>query len=322
MLITHQHPHNKSLTIAVIGKPNVGKSTFINKVMGQDYSIVTHKPQTTRNHFQLIAVRDKTEFIFIDTPGIHKSNQEINLRINQQAKEGADGADINLLLVDISKPIFNQIETIKSELPESLGETWILFTKTDLVEGGEELPFSEVFEKIQSFLPSSKAYFKISAKEGRGIEELLEKLDERAPNSPHLYPGGDLSNKNERFFVSEYIREQLFFRLNEELPYETAVLVDSFYDYRDNEESKLAAKIAATILVNRPGQRAIVIGKGGENIKMIGIEARKKIEELVGGKVVLNLHVKVSPKWFKKNLILEDLGLPRATMSHRVWRSR
>ena len=321
MLITHQHPLNRSITVSVLGAPNVGKSSLINYLLGFDLSIVTNKAQTTRNRFNCVFTVDRTEIILVDTPGLHGSNKEFNKRLNQQAREGARFADLNLLLIDLTKPVLEQIQAFKSNMTEELGPTWLIFTKSDLIENSGELPLNLVFEKAKELFPKVEKYFLISSTTGENIHRLTGEIVDRAPEGPHHYPGGEISNKNERFFVTEYIREQAFKLLKDEVPFEIAVVIDEYKDFRDRDvPSKIASHISASILVNRPSQRAIVIGKKGAMIRKIGTEARRKIEAMVGGQIHLNLHVKVSPNWFKNNFVLEEIGLPRAVDSNRVWR--
>lgn len=323
MLLEDQHPHNKAIMVAVLGAPNVGKSSLINVLLGTDLTVVTNKPQTTRNKFHCVLTVDRTEVVMVDTPGLHKSNQEFNKRLNQQAREGTEGADLNLLLIDISREILGQFSEFKENIDQELGPTWVVFTKADKVENAENLPLKEVMEKALEILPSLEKYFLISNKEGTNIHELTGAICDRAEPGPHLYPNGDVSNKNQRFFVTEYIREQAFELLKDEVPYEVAVVIDEYKEVKGKTDpDSYESHISASILVNRPSQRAIVIGTGGSMIKEIGIRSRKKIEIMTGGPVHLNLHVKVSPKWFKNNFVLEEIGLPRAKDSARVWRKK
>ncbi len=323
MLLTDQHPHNKSIMASILGAPNVGKSSLINCLLGTNLSIVTNKPQTTRNKFHCVLTIDRTEIVLVDTPGLHKSNQEFNKRLNQQAREGVEGADINLLLIDISREIFPQFIEFKENIAQELGRVWVIFTKSDKVENSDSLPLKEVVEKAKEIFPTIEKYFLISSKENNNIHELTGALCDEAQPGPHLYPNGDISDKNQRFFVTEYIREQAFELLKDEVPYEVAVVIDEYKDFKNKENPEIIeSHISASILVNRPSQRAIVVGSGGTMIKEIGIRSRRKIEAMTGGPVHLNLHVKVSPRWFKNNFVLEEIGLPRAHDSNRVWRKK
>jgi GTP-binding protein Era len=323
MLLEDQHPHNKAIMVAVLGAPNVGKSSLINCLLGTDLTVVTSKPQTTRNKFHCVFTVDRTEVVLVDTPGLHKSSQEFNKRLNEQAREGTEGADLNFLLIDISKDILGQFTDFKENIQQELGPTWVLFTKADKIEDSDKLPLAEVFEKGKTVFPNLEKWFLISSKEGVNIHSLTGALCDKAAPGPHLYPDGDVSNKNQRFFVTEYIREQAFELLKDEVPYEVAVIIDEYKESKGkNNPSEIESHISASILVNRPSQRAIVIGSSGSMIKEIGIRSRKKIEVMTGGPVHLNLHVKVSPKWFTNNFVLEEIGLPRAKDSNRVWRKK
>ncbi len=320
MLLEDQHPHNKSLFASVLGKPNAGKSSLINNLLGFDLSIVSSKPQTTRNTFHCVFNIDRTEVVLVDTPGVHSSGQELNVRMNGQAQFGSDGVDLNLLLIDANNDIISNCKEFLKEFEKDLSETWILFTKIDRLK--EKKDFESLFAQIQELIPSASKYFDISSKEDTNIHLLTGALDDIATSGPHLYPKGNISNKNERFFATEYIREQAFKHLKDEIPYEVAVVIEDYQDCFEDEDKTLDARISASILVNRPSQRGIVVGKQGAIIKKIGTEARKKIEAMVDGRVHLNLHVKVSPKWFKNNFVLDEIGLPRVQKSKRVWRTR
>lgn len=322
MLFENQHPHNKAIMIAVLGKPNVGKSSFINYLLGFDLSIVSSKPQTTRNHFHCAFTIDRTEVVLVDTPGVHAHNLEINKRMNGQAQMGAEGVDVNFVLLDLSTNVVEEFKDFLKNFDAPLSRTWIIFTKADLVNK-DELNLTPVLEKLKELSGSIEMHFVISSKDGHNIHELTGAIQDAAQNAPHLYPAGDASNMNERFFVTEYIREQAFRLLKEELPYEIAVIIDEYKDvYKKDQDAPPEAHISASILVNRPSQRAIVVGSKGSVIKEIGINARKKIEAMTGGKVHLNLHVKVSPKWMTNNYVLDEIGLPRTQKSARVWRKK
>ncbi len=322
MLLENQHPHNKAISIAVLGKPNAGKSTLINHLIGFDLSIVSQKPQTTRNQFHCTFLIDRTEVILVDTPGIHASNQELNKRMNHQAQMGAEGVDLNFVLLDLGAFLVDDFKDILKTFEGELSKTWVIFTKADLARINED-KIKEIYLKLVELCPAIERYFIISSKEGTNIHTLTGAIQDASVYGPHLYPAGDVSNMNERFFVTEYIREQAFRILNEELPYEVAVVIDEYKDMKTRDiQSPIEAHISASILVNRPSQRAIVVGSKGSVIKEIGTEARKKIEAMVGGKVHLNLHVKVSPKWFNNNFVLDEIGLPRSQTQARVWRKK
>ncbi|MDH4467148.1 MAG: GTPase Era [Bacteriovoracaceae bacterium] len=327
MLLKDQHPLNKSISIALVGPPNVGKSTLINTLLGMDLSIVSPRPQTTRNQFQCVTLVDRTEIIFLDTPGLHKSMQEMNLRMNHETYMAQDGADLNWIVLDGTKgkeSVLHQLASLRDVYKNLSQESWIVVTKLDQLKTNAkkvEAEFPNLMLEAQKICPVVKRAYFVSALEEAGTNELLSVVSEFAPSGNHLYPDGSVSNKNVRFFVAEYIREQVFTLLQEELPYEIAVTIEEFVDLEPSEgTSDIVARISAVIHVNRMGQRAIVIGQGGLMIREIGMKARQKIETLMGGKVMLKLHAKVSPKWFKNHMMLEELGLSRAPNSIRAWR--
>jgi GTP-binding protein Era len=319
MLIETQHPKNKRIKVAVLGLPSAGKSSLINHLIGFDLSIVSHKPQTTRNHYDCVFTVDHTEVVLVDSPGVQKINQEINVRMSHQVELATNGVDLNLVLIDGTKDVMHEVDDFLKGFVGELSKTWILFTKTDLVTAKANFPF--LFTKVQEKIPSAEKFFEISTVNGNNIHLLTGALCDAATPGLHSYPDGSVSNMNERFFATEYIREQAFKILKEEVPYEIAVLIEEYKDKKTKDDTD-CAHISAAILVNRPSQRAIVVGRGGSVIKEIGTGARQKIEAMVGGKVHLNLHVKVSPRWFANNFVLEELGLPRSQTQARVWRSK
>jgi GTP-binding protein Era len=246
---------------------------------------------------------------------------ELNKRMNGQAQMGSEGVDINFVLLDLTKNIMGEFRDFLKNFESELTRTWIVFTKADLVDNSN-FDFAKVVEDLKVLCPAIEKYFVVSSKSGHNIHEVTGAIQDAAQSSPHLYPGGDASNMSERFFATEYIREQAFKLLKEELPYEIAVVIDEYKEKRIKEDEIPEAHISASILVNRPSQRAIVVGSKGSVIKEIGMQARKKIEALTGGKVHLNLHVKVSPKWMNNNFVLDEIGLPRTQKSARVWRAK
>ena len=323
MLLEDQHPHDQHAIIAVLGRPNAGQRTLINPSLGFDLSIVSPKPQTTRNQFHCALTIDRTEVVLVDTPGIHKSAIEINKRMNHQAQMAADGVDLTFILLDLADSPLRAFQELKESMDFELGRTWVIFTKLD-VFGKTKEELDLLFKQLQNIEPKLERYYAISTKDGTNIHDLTGAICDAAAPGPHFYPDGAVSNKNERFFVTEYIREQAFRLLKEELPYELAVVIDEYNEKNksDRDDEERGAHISASILVNRPSQRAIVVGRGGTVIKEIGMTARKKIEAMVGGTVHLNLHVKVSPNWFSNNWVLDELGLPRSQTQARVWRKK
>ncbi len=214
-MLHDQHPKNKSIMVSLLGRPNAGKSTLINYLLGFDLSIVSNKPQTTRNSFHCTFTVDRTEVVLVDTPGIHKSGQEMNVRMNGQTKFSVSGVDLNLVLLDGSAlDIVEEFKTFQADLDQDLSRSWIVFTKADIAM---EKNWDSIFEKLQTIDPKLEKYFVLSAKDGQGVHLLTGALCDEAPSGPHLYPKGDVSNKNMRFFAAEYIREQVFRALKETL---------------------------------------------------------------------------------------------------------
>ena len=314
----------KSITVAVLGPPNVGKSSLVNYLLGTDLSIVCNRPQTTRNAYHCIFTVDHNEIILVDTPGAHKSNKEFNKRLNQQAVDGSRGADITLVLIDLTQDMTKQFSELKELLKANFKKGWVVFTKSDQASSLSPSLLDKIVSSAREVIPEiEQNHFTVSSHTGDCVHKLIGAICDEAKDGPHVY-NGEISNKSERFFVSEYIREQIFELLKEEVPYECAVIVEEFNDLRkrDFPTQKIAAYISANILVNKPSQRGIVVGSGGTMVKEIGMGSRKKIESMLGGQIHLKLHVKVVQKWFKINRILEQLGLPRAENSHRVWRQK
>ncbi|MEI8346908.1 MAG: GTPase Era, partial [Pseudomonadota bacterium] len=206
MLIEHQHPDNKSIKVAVLGAPNVGKSTLINYLLGMDLTVVTDKPQTTRNHFHCVCTVDHTEIILVDTPGLHHSNQEINKRMNEEARQGTEEGDLILLVIDARAEVLKQILQFKTNIRRELGRVWILFNKIDLIPNAQQLPWGEIIEEAKKIIPTleSDHYFLISSKTGENIHQLTGAICDIAPACPHRYPDGSVSNRSQRFFVTEY----------------------------------------------------------------------------------------------------------------------
>jgi GTPase len=330
MLIENQHPLNKQVTASILGVPNAGKSSLVNYFLGVDLSIVTDRPQTTRNKLLCVHHINRTEVVFVDTPGLHRASKEMNRRMNEQAVESVKGADINLILINpqgdsVHEGVTDQLRVLKAHLPAEMSKVWIVFTRRDNFNpvAVSEVPTPSMEDVFREIFPTYEKFFWISSKDGGGIKELESALEKAAVSAPHLFTRDELSNKNMRFFASEFIREQVFLLLNEEVPYEIAVMIDEFKEPTAKEIARGAkpiSHISASILVNRPSQKAIVIGSKGQRIKDIGTNARKKIEDLMGQQVHLNLHVKVTPQWFKNNKILEELGLPRSAATPRSWK--
>jgi GTP-binding protein Era len=308
MLIKNQNPKNRTITIPVLGLTNSGKSTFINNITGNHLNLISKHPQATRNSIHSVYHKDFYELVFVDMPGFFETiSLELNLRMKGEIDKNLK-ENFFLLLIDSSRYELKYLIPFLKDL--HLKKTWIIFTKKDL---NENFLAENAFQELKTTFPNlhlEKFFFNFT------YEELRKELFSLTESRHHVYPHGDLSDKNIRFFAAEFIREAAIENLRDEVPFETTVLIEDFKEALDGK----IAHIHASIVVNRPGQKTILIGKNGDLIKNIGIKARKKIEELVGGQVFLGLHVKVTPKWFKNNRLLEELGLFRTKESVRVWR--
>jgi GTP-binding protein Era len=286
----------KSGYAAIIGKPNTGKSTLMNALLGSKLSIATHKAQTTRHQIAGIYSDDEAQIIFLDTPGIIDPQYELQKVMMRFVEKAEKEADLILLIVDASEPAIDEellISVNKLRKPLIL-----ILNKMDLSDQQSIMDLAEVF---QSRLPVEDTIF-TSALHGEGIESLITSVKSKLPNGPQLYPEDMLSEHPVRFFVAELIREQIFLQFHEELPYSCTVEVIQYEEREDLDY------INAEIIVNRKSQKGMLIGKGGSAIKKLGAAARKQIEELVGKKVFLDLHVKVRDKWREDENMLRNLG--------------
>ena len=288
--------------VAIMGIPNAGKSTLLNRIMGGHFAIVTEKPQTTRTVIRAIKNLEHAQIIFIDTPGIHTSQKAFNKILIQSAKNACKEADAVLVLVPAGKEK-NEENTFLFSLLEDLPDTpkIVALNKIDKIprERLEELTAS-----LARALPAERIY-PISALHGWGVDELLNGMIHLLPESPPLFPRDMETDMTERFFASEIIREKIFLLVKEEIPYEVAVEIERF---KEDEEKNMLI-ISAVIHVNRMSQKRIIVGKNGELIKKIGILARKDLEEFFQIHVFLELWVRVSRNWMKNPRMLKELGI-------------
>lgn len=291
----------KSGMVAIVGPPNAGKSTLMNYLLGQKISIVTPKPQTTRNRILGVVNGDDYQIVLIDTPGLHKSDQPLNREMVKIAIESLQGVDAILFLIDVA------IETRKDKndkadpekiLPKDGTPTFLILNKTDLIDKRDLLPLITHYNALCDFT----AIHPVSAKNGDGTEDMVKNIVEHLPVGPKYFPDDIPTDASERFIVSEIIREKVFLLTGQEIPYSAAVIIDSF------KEQKKNVTIHATIVVEKSSQKGIVIGKGGHKLKSIGIAARKDIEKMMDIKVVLKLWVKVKKNWSKNSSFLKEIG--------------
>lgn len=279
--------------VSIIGRPNAGKSTLLNALVGEKLAIVTHKPQTTRNRIQgIVNIKKKGrrptgQIVFIDTPGVHKPDNALNKRMMQEVYDALEGCDLLLLIVDVTQKFGTGDQFVLDLVARTKTKTFLLLNKVDLVDKRNLLPLIEGWAKRGEF----GEIIPISARTGVGMEDLLDAVVKVLPNGPKYFPDDQITDQPERFLVSEFIREQVLVQTKEEVPYASSVIVEQY------EEGERLTKIAATIFVEREGQKAIIIGRQGAMLKQIGMAARRQIERLLGMKVFLELFVKVRANW-------------------------
>ncbi|ASS91952.1 MAG: GTPase Era [Bacillaceae bacterium] len=289
----------KSGFVSIIGRPNVGKSTFINRVIGQKIAIMSDKPQTTRNKIQGVYTTENSQIIFIDTPGIHKPKHKLGDFMMKVAQNTLKEVDLILFMINAEEGLGRGDEYIMERLKETDTPVFLVVNKIDRVHPDDLLPlidqYREKFE-FQEIVP-------ISALQGNNIETLLGQIEAYLPEGPQYYPSDQVTDHPERFIISELVREKVLHLTREEIPHSVAVVVDSI-EKRENH----AVYIAATIVVERNSQKGIIIGKQGRMLKEIGKRARVDIENLLGSKVFLELWVKVQKDWRNRLSQLRDFG--------------
>ncbi len=290
--------------VALIGPPNVGKSTLLNTLLGQKISIVSPKPQTTRNRILGIISEPDYQIVMLDTPGIHRASSPLNLNMVKVAQESLDEVDVVVFMVDVTFPLPDKEEKeaeATKRLKKSTKPALLVINKIDLLPREKLLPILQAYEKIYPF----QVMLPISALNGDGAGLLLKEIVELLPFGPRLYPDDIPTDSTERFIVGEMIREKIFLLTGQEIPYGCAVNVDSFKE----EAHRKLVTIHATIFVEKKSQKGIVIGKQGRKLKEIGQAARYEIEALLGRKVLLKLWIKVKKNWSRNDSFLKEMGL-------------
>lgn len=293
-------PHRSGF-IAIVGRPNVGKSTLLNQLLGEKIAIVTPKPQTTRNRIAGIKTTPRSQIIFLDTPGIHRARSLMNRRMVEVAMKTLREVDGVLWLVDASEGIRAEDEDIGRALLEGRAKALILLNKIDLVSKGRLLP---LMERLSLILPE-REIVPISALKGENLPLVLELIEKFLPEGPPLYPEGEITDQTERFLAAEIIREKVFLLTREEIPYATAVTIDEFGE----KEEKNLIVIKATLHTERDSHKPILIGKKGAMLKEIGKRAREELEALLGCRIFLELFVKVDRGWTQDPHALTEWGL-------------
>lgn len=286
--------------VAVIGAPNAGKSTLVNQLVGQKVAITSPKAQTTRARMLGIALQDDVQIILVDTPGIFAPRRKLDRAMVTAAWEGAEAADAILLLVDPIKQRRHELEPLIEALEKRPERKILVINKVDAAKKEDLLVLAQ---ELSGRLKFSEVFF-VSALTGDGVQDMKTALAELMPEGPWHYPEDQVSDASERLLAAEVTREQLYRQLHEELPYDSAVRPESYQTRPDG-----SVEIHQQIVVGRESQRPIVLGKGGSRIKAIGEAARKELSEMLGVKVHLFLHVKVSEKWDEDKEIFEEIGL-------------
>lgn len=290
----------KSGFISIIGRPNVGKSTFLNRVVGQKIAIMSDKPQTTRNKVQGVLTGDSSQMIFIDTPGIHKPKHKLGDFMMKVAKNTLKEVDAILFMVNATEPIGAGDNMIIDMLKDNKTPVFLVINKIDEIHPDEILSIIDSYKEKYDFAE----IVPISALQGNNVDRLLQTLEKYLPEGPQYYPADQVTDHPERFIISELIREKVLHVTREEIPHSIAVVIDQIR----KEESKELINVSATIIVERDSQKGIVIGKRGALLKDIGTKARHDIEMLLGSKVFLELWVKVQKDWRNKSNQLRDYG--------------
>lgn len=290
-------PH-KSGFVSIVGRPNAGKSTLLNALIGERLAIVSNKPQTTRTNIQGVLTTAGAQVVFLDTPGIHKSASLLDRRMVQSIRSALDARDLLIMVVDASRPFRSEDAQAVDLVKKSDAPALLALNKIDLLSGKARLlPLIERYRSLKDFA----GYIPVSAATGDGLDILRDAIIKRLPEGPPHFAADYITDQPERFLAAELIREKALRATREEVPHATAVVVDRW------EERPNIVRISSTIYVERDGQKAIIIGSGGSTLKKIGSEARQEIEALIGRKVFLELFVKVQPDWRQNAGFLNEL---------------
>jgi GTP-binding protein Era len=292
----------KSGFISILGRPNVGKSTLFNRILGEKIAIVTEKPQTTRTRILGIKNVEGGQFIFLDTPGIHEGRSELNQRMAQIAIASGRDADVLLFMIEATSPLIEKDREMIESLKGSDGLPFLLINKIDLVKKETLLPIMDQYQRLHPF----QKIIPLSAITGDGVDILLDEILKVLPESAPYYPEDMITDQTERSWVSEIIREKVIQQSYHEIPYSTAVTIEEF---KEHPEKNLVV-IKGTIFVERDSQKKILIGKGGRKLRQIGEGARKEAEALLGTKVFLELWVRVERNWTQDPRALNRMGYP------------
>jgi GTP-binding protein Era len=282
----------KSGFVSILGRPNVGKSTLLNRLIGAKIAIVADKPQTTRTSIQGVLTLPEAQIVFLDTPGIHKADSLLNKHMMDAVRAALDQRDLLLFLADASRRFADEDRHAIDLVKKTNSPALLILNKTDRLgkDKGALLPLIEQYSARHEFA----ACLPISARTGDGVDRLRQAIIERLPEGPAYFPPDHITDQPERFLAAEIVREKILQSTREEVPHSVAVAVDAW------EETPKLTRIYCTIYVERAGQKGIIIGAGGAMLKEIGTQAREEMERIFGRKVYLDLHVKVQPNWREK----------------------
>ena len=286
--------------VAILGAPNAGKSTLVNALVGQKVAIVSPKAQTTRVRLMGVAIEGDTQLLLVDTPGIFEPKRRLDRAMVQAAWGGAEGADVLALVVDAKGGLGSKVTDIAEAIKDRREPKYLILNKVDLADKGKLLLHAE---RLTGLVQFDEVFF-VSASTGDGLPELKAHLAARMPEGPWHFPEDQVSDATERSLASEVTREQLYLQLHAELPYASAIETEQYLEREDG-----SVEIHQQILVERPTQRAIVLGKGGARIKEIGARARAELSGIMGRPVHLYLHVKVRPGWDDERDVYREMGL-------------
>ncbi len=287
--------------VAIVGRPNVGKSTLLNALVGTKVAIVTPKPQTTRHRVVGIRTLPDAQVVFLDTPGIHEARSLLNRRMVDVARETLDAADVVLLVLDATTGVGPGDRALAATVAALRATTIVVLNKVDRVKKPALLP---LMATVAELLPG-REIVPVSAKTGDGVPLALDTVVAALPPGERFHPDDEFTTESERALVEERVREQVFLQTEEEIPYGTAVTVEQY----EHDERRNLVVVKATILVDRPNHKAIVIGSHGERLREIGRRARLELEALLGVRVFLELFVRVEPGWARNPRRLRELGL-------------
>jgi GTP-binding protein Era len=304
--------------VCILGRPNAGKSTLLNALVGEKLAIISPKPQTTRNRIQGVVHipkrkgKDGGQIVLIDTPGVHKPDSSLGRKMMVEVREALEGCDFVLVIVDVAHKLDPRDQFALDLVKQSKAKAFLILNKVDLIpEKSKLLPLIEDYRKLYDFAE----VFPISALKRKGLDDLLKAILAALPAGPAYFPEDEITDQPARFMAAEIIREQLLLNTSEEIPYATTVIVDNF------EEGKRLTRIGATIYCERDGQKGILVGKGGRMLKKIGTSARIQIERMLGMKVFLELYVKAEPGWRDSRSFVEELDW-RRQLEHRMFERR